>query len=146
MALTPPSCRVGASSGGWCGGQDHADPRSAGTGVLRECVPAECFCEIAHDGEGVQGFLTDRSGSDVLSALDATGLRRIAERTGGTYVEAGAAAGSLVKLHDERIVQMGRRVSDSEGRRRPTNRFQWPLLLAFGFWMLAFGLTDRRRA
>ncbi len=67
------------------------------------------------------GFLRDRSGEDVVSALDAAGLRAIADATGGTF---GAQVPEL---------SVTRRTGRSERRE---NRYQWPLAFALLLWLL----------
>jgi Ca-activated chloride channel homolog len=95
-------------------------------------------------GQG-EAFLRAGDGSDVVSALDATSLRRIAGATGGVYLDAQARARPLVTIYEQHILPMARKVlsSDEEGR---SNRFQWPLLAAFVLWMLHLCSTDRRRS
>ena len=90
------------------------------------------------------GFLRDRAGREVVSALDPATLRRIAEATGGDYV---AATGPrpLVQVYERRILPMAREAFEAEERRSKENRYQWPLLAAFLFWMVDLCLSDRRR-
>lgn len=79
--------------------------------------------KITTDG----GFLRDRSGQEVVSAMDAKGLRAIAEATGGTF-------GGTVP-----DISVTRRSSGSERRE---NRFQWPLAAAVLLWLV--DLSRRR--
>ena len=67
------------------------------------------------------GFLRDRTGEDVVSAMDATGLRAIAEATGGTF------GGKVPDL------SVTRRTGASDRRE---NRYQWFLAAAVLLWLL----------
>jgi len=84
-------------------------------------------------------FLRDRAGQDVVSALDPATLRRIAETTGGEF------ARSVTNVYERRIGPMARKSFEARERRERENRFQWPLLGAFFFWMLDLCLHDRKR-
>ena len=86
--------------------------------------------KITLDEDGREVFLQDRSGAEVVSALDADGLRKVAERTGGEFVRADAMALPLVELKRKRLDPMLERSYDAgeEVVRRP--RFQWVLLPA----------------
>ena len=96
--------------------------------------------KIPDDG----AFLRDRAGREVVSTLDPTTLRRIAEATGGDYVDA-AGPRPLVEIYERRILPMAREAFEADERRSKENRYQWPLLAAFLFWMVDLCLSDRRR-
>jgi Ca-activated chloride channel family protein len=95
-------------------------------------------------GEGGEAFLRDRSGADVVSKMDAATLRRIAEATGGNFVDAHARPSALPELYEERILPMARKSFETEERRAKENRFQWPLLAALSLWILILCLGDRK--
>ncbi len=101
--------------------------------------------KIALASERGRGFLTDRAGGEVVSAMDAASLRRLAEAANGTFVEAGAGEGALVSLYEDRVVAMARKSFAAEARHRRENRFQWPLLAAVLLLLVELGLPDRRR-
>lgn len=101
--------------------------------------------KIALAGEVGEAYLTDRQGGEVISALDATSLRRITNATGGAFVEAGATSNALVSLYDERILPLAKKAFEVESRRQRENRFQWPLAAALLCWLAALALPDRRR-
>ena len=101
--------------------------------------------KIPLETEGGTVFLRDRAGGDVVSAVDATGLRRLAERTGGAFVDATTTPGALVSLYEDHILPRAREATASEGRRKRENRFQGPLLLAIGLLLADLALADRRR-
>ena len=96
-------------------------------------------------GVGGETFLRDPSGADVVSRMDASTLRRIAEATGGAFADAHARADALLELYKERILPMARKSYERDERRAKENRFQWPLLAAFLLWILDLCLGDRRR-
>jgi len=99
---------------------------------------------VIESGHG-PAFLRDRSGSEVLSALDADGLLRIAAATGGEFVDGGAAGHALLELYDRRIAPKSSGAVDVGERRAPASRYQWPLLAALLLWIVELGLTDRGR-
>jgi Ca-activated chloride channel family protein len=101
--------------------------------------------KITLEEGGRQSFLRTDAGEEVVSALDASGLKRIAESTGGLYLDASNRESALVDLYQQRILPMARKAFEAEERSERQNRFQWPLLLAFLFWMLEFRLTERRK-
>jgi Ca-activated chloride channel family protein len=101
--------------------------------------------KIALPGEVGEAYLTDRQGGEVISALDATSLRRITDATGGAFVEAGTARNALVSLYDARILPLAKKAFEVESRRQRENRFQWPLAAALLCWLGALALPDRRR-
>ena len=101
--------------------------------------------KIAVRGKGGETFLRDRSGRDVVTVMDPAGLRRIAEATGGEFVDAGEGPGSLVGLYEDRILPMARKAFEDEERRERENRYQWPLVAAFLLWILELCVTERRR-
>lgn len=116
----------------------------AGLGSTRGSKIAVAAGGVATAGRGAESFLRDAAGADVISTMDPASLRRIAERTGGEFINAGRRAGALVDLYDDRIVPMARKAFAAEDREERQNRFQWPLLLALAFWLLELGIGDRR--
>ncbi len=90
------------------------------------------------------GFLRDAAGNDVISALDAEGLTRIAEAADGTFVRADDAS-TLVDLYDDRILPMARAALSRRESARKENGYQWPLAAAFLLWLVHVALGSRRR-
>ncbi|TAH34437.1 MAG: VWA domain-containing protein [Planctomycetota bacterium] len=117
-------------------------------GVVVHCVGfgSALGSKIALEGAAGGGFLRDRAGAEVVSALDRAGLRRIAETTGGEFLEAAGAPAPLLDLYERRVLPMARASFEAQQRRERENRFQWPLLGAFLLWILELCWTDRRRA
>ena len=98
---------------------------------------------VIDEGPG-ETFLRDRTGQEVVSTMDTAGLIRIAEATGGGFINARSAPQPLLELYQNHIRSMaGETVGDGEQSQRK-NWFQWPLLAAFLVWMMEFSTTDRR--
>ncbi len=134
-------------------GEDH---EQSGLSVARTCrergITVHCIgygstlgSKVALEGPGGEVFLRDRSGQEVVSALDLATLRAIAETTGGRFVQAGARPRALVELYRDHVRPAARKSSAAEPLRERENRFQWPLLAALVLWMLELCLTDRKR-
>ncbi|MHC4959567.1 MAG: vWA domain-containing protein, partial [Planctomycetota bacterium] len=85
------------------------------------------------------GFLKDRAGREVVSALDPATLRRLAEAAGGGFVDT-----DLVALYERRVRPAARKAFLSDEKRSRENRFQWPLLGAFLLWILDLCVGERR--
>jgi Ca-activated chloride channel homolog len=98
---------------------------------------------VVEDEQGRETFLRDRAGRDVVSAMDAAALRRIAETTGGTFVAAAGRAEALVPLYEQRILPTARRAFEDEERRERPQRFQTPLAAALLLWILDLWLARR---
>ncbi len=96
------------------------------------------------DGSG-ESFLRDASGGEVVSTLDAAALRRVAEATGGTYVDASAGEGALLDLYERRLVPAARAATHDDERRRRRSRAPWPLAAAFVAWLAALALGEQLR-
>ena len=94
---------------------------------------------------GTSGFLRDKQGRDVVSALDAPGLRAIADATGGTYVDARTEPDALERLYTERILPEARASIDTHADEEERFPYQPLLMAALLLWLLALGLGDRRR-
>jgi Ca-activated chloride channel family protein len=107
-------------------------------------APGGSKIPIRQDG-GAESFLRDRSGNEVVSALDVEGLRRIAAATGGDFVEAADEAKPLVALYERRILPMARQTLESRRGTERENLFQWPLLAAVLLWLAGLAWTERRR-
>ena len=136
-------------------GEDHeGDPvaaakEAAKAGVTIFCIgigtPEGELIPVT-DAEGHQAFLKDREGRTVKSRLDETILERLALATGGSYVRATATSFGLDLLYRERISRLEKQEAESTMRKRYTERFQWPLALAFLLLLVEPLVSDRRRA
>lgn len=93
---------------------------------------------------GREAFLRDRDGRDVVSALDAAALARLAEATGGSYADAASGHNVLVDLVRGRIEPRARAALAAADRNERADRFQWPLALALMLFALASRWSDAR--
>ncbi|MCA8979001.1 MAG: VWA domain-containing protein [Planctomycetes bacterium] len=91
-----------------------------------------------------RGFVRDETGSEVVSTLDGSTLRQIAEATGGDYLSISDAVLPLEELYEKRITKLDTRELWAGKLRVPHDRFQWPLVLALGCMLLESGLRERR--
>jgi Ca-activated chloride channel family protein len=116
-------------------------------GIVLHCVGfgSRLGAKIPIEGKRGEAFLRDRSGTEVVSALDPETLSRIAEATGGVFIEADSRPEPLVELYERRILPMARKAFEIEERRERENRYQWPLLAAFLCFVLELCVSDRRR-
>ena len=129
---------------------DGDDLAGRGLSVARTCEQRKITVHCAGFGTALGakipleegGFARDRAGIDVVVKLDPTRLKRIAETTGGEYLD--AAGDTLVDLYERRIEPMAGEAFEQELRRGHSNRFQWPLLLAFMLWFAFLCVGDRR--
>lgn len=94
------------------------------------------------DGEQ---FLTDDQGQEVVSSLDASGLKQMAEMTGGAFVHGSLVQDPLQTLYRNRILPLSRFTEMETALSQRRSRFQWPLLFALGLWLLEWWLADRSR-
>ncbi len=99
--------------------------------------------KIALASDGGEVFLRDRSGIEVVTHLDDASLRAIAEETGGSYSDLSQTSRPLVELYETRILPMAGKVGRGD-RSVSSNHFQWPLLLAFLFFLGEFSISERR--
>jgi Ca-activated chloride channel family protein len=135
-------------------GEDLAGGGRRAAGRCRERgVPVHCVgfgsplgSKIALAGDEGESYLKDRAGREVVSALDAPGLRAIAAATGGEVVDGGARPLSLVELYERHVLPRARRTTGAGPGRERQNRYQWPLLAALLLWLVELGLGDRRLA
>ncbi len=96
-------------------------------------------------GTGAGQSVRDAAGREVVSALDAAGLTRIADATGGSFVSARSSAQPLVELYERSVLPAARAGHVGAQTGGKEDRYQWPLLLAFLFFMLDLWLVDRTR-
>ncbi len=101
--------------------------------------------KIPTTGTDGDAFLRDRSGAEVVSAMNPANLARIAETTGGAFVDAGKKDDALLHLYETRIRATARAAFEVRAGRGKKNRFQWPLLAALLCWMIELSLREQRR-
>ena len=84
--------------------------------------------KITIEENGKQSFLRDKQGEEVVSRLDAGGLRAVAEASGGEFVRADAMPLPLRELYRKRLLPMQKRAFDSGEDKVRIPRYQWLLL------------------
>ena len=87
------------------------------------------------DGSGA--FMKDERGAVVLSKLNPSTLRELAEKTNGAYVDASSWV-DLTQLIKTTVEQGKRGEFKSTNQVRLAERFQWPLAAALAFLLLSF--------
>jgi Ca-activated chloride channel family protein len=80
--------------------------------------------------EGTEGFLRDRGGQEVVSALQDESLRHIASLTQGAYLSTAESPTPLEDLYRARLSRLDGRASQGGVQRVPHDRYQLPLALA----------------
>jgi Ca-activated chloride channel family protein len=129
------------------GGGRAAAERARGRGLRVHCIglgSALGSKVTIRDADGVETFLRDRGGSEVVSRLDAAGLRALAEAGGGLYVDGGSQR-PLVEVYERGVVpELGTAAAGGDGAGR-ANRFQLPLGLGIAALLLELLLPQRRR-
>ena len=134
-------------------GEDHgqqglqAARRLAEQGLTLHCVGigSQLGSKIRVRDRGRETFLRGPSGEEVLSYMDAQGLRAMAQATGGIFVDASQVQNPLIHIYEKAIRNMTSRVTEGDAQLARKNQFQWPLLLAFCFLFLELIRNDRRR-
>ncbi len=101
--------------------------------------------KIAIEAAGGEAFLRGPDGAEVVSSLDAAGLRAVAEATGGLYLDAGDERQPLQALYERALRPLAASAPAAEQEREPVERYQWPLLAAFLLWILELAWTGRSR-
>lgn len=92
--------------------------------------------ELDNRGEPIPGqFIMDDEGQVVRSRLDPKALQTLASG-GGVYVHLGGQS-SLNRVVEQIQREIATSRAESESRRRPKERFMWPLSAAIGFLLLA---------
>ena len=94
-------------------------------------------------GESPGQWIVDENGQEVISKMDAQGMRALAQSSGGEFLPADAIALPLVKLYQQRIRPMEQKRFESLKRRRRKSSFQAFLLP--GLLCLLFAFVDRAR-
>ncbi len=88
-------------------------------------------------------FVRDQAGQEVISRLDAQGLRQICGATGGSYLAGNDVSLPLVELFEKRMRPMQKRSFEQQERRLRQARFQWLLIPGFCLLLLAWLLRER---
>lgn len=99
---------------------------------------------ITVDGAGGQNFLRDASGAEVVSVRDTASLRRIAQRSGGSYRDAGPDGAAVQELHAEVLQPASRARFAGELAVRPSRVALALLWLAAALWILGCAGSEAR--
>ena len=111
---------------------------TVGVGTLTgELIPYE-------DEEKHAGFLKDRQGQVVKSALNEPVLEKLAMSTGGTYVRSAPGDFGLDRIFDQGIAELKRDELESKVAKTYEERFTWFLGAALLLLALEGCLTDRK--
>ena len=102
---------------------------------------------LPDEGEGHAGFLKDRSGNVVKSALREDTLRKLALETGGVYVRSAPGDFGLDRIYDQSIARLKRDEQTSRMAKIYEDRAGWFLGAALALLALeaALGRRERRR-
>ena len=135
-------------------GEDHLGRpvevarEAAGKGVIIHAVgigsmqgtPIPVF-----DSEGrAQGFKKNRAGEVVMTRLDESTLRKLAEETGGTYHRASPGESELEGIYGE-VAAMDKKQLASIQVAQYEERFQIPVLLGLALLLADVLVAERRR-
>ncbi len=92
------------------------------------------------------GYLKDKKGQTVMTRLNEPMLRSIAEKSNGKYID-GLTEPDLGLSYVESLVgQLEKQELQARVQTFYVDRFFWPLLLAFLFWLLSSGLSPGGRS
>lgn len=98
------------------------------------------------EGAGEGAFVKDERGQDVITKLDAEGLRDVAQACAGSFLLAEAVPLPVVEIFEKRVRPMAQRQFEAQDRRRPRSRFQIFLIPGIVLLLLALFLVDRARS
>jgi Ca-activated chloride channel family protein len=96
--------------------------------------------------DGREGFLTDASGQEVVSALHGDSLAELAAVTGGEYLSSAQSVTPLEELYEKRVTRLEGVELGSGEEWVPHDRYQWALALAAACMLGELGLRERARA
>ena len=99
----------------------------------------------ATDEGSATGFLKDREGNVVKTAMQEDVLERLAVGTGGTYVRSAPGDFGLDRVYDQGIAKLKRDERESRMVREYEDRFAWVLGVALGLLLAESLLAERAR-
>ena len=100
---------------------------------------------IPVSAENGGGFVKDDAGQFVKSRLDESGLKAIADATGGRYAPLGAQGEGLETIYKEALAPLAKHDLASRQQKIYTERYQWPLAMALGLLLASLLVGTRRR-
>jgi len=106
--------------------------------VAGELVPVK-------DASGKISFLKDSKGNIVKTKLVEAVLRKISTATGGLYVKATGAEFGLDFIYEQKLAKFEKKELKSRMEKRYTERFQFPLVVAFLILLLEPFICERKR-
>ena len=119
--------------------------QAAGIGIFVVGVGTEAGGKIPILGaDGKSQFLRGPDGQEVVSKLDRTSLRRLAETSGGAFLTTSDSATPLEELYTKRINLLAGRTEQGGEEKVPSDRYQWALLPGLLALLVAYGLSERR--
>ncbi|MCE0523025.1 MAG: VWA domain-containing protein [Methylacidiphilales bacterium] len=95
------------------------------------------------DDSGAVMYHQDANGQDVVSKLDESTLRQIADLTGGAYAPLGQRGEGLDEIYSRYIEPLPKQNLEQRREKIPIEQFEWPLGLAILFLMLEFLINER---
>jgi Ca-activated chloride channel family protein len=95
--------------------------------------------------DGSVDYVRDHNGNPVLSRLDETTLRLIAEASGGIYQRFTPGVDALEEITHQARALLGEGNAGSFVQEVPIERFYWPLWLAMLCIIVEWSLSNRRR-
>ncbi len=94
--------------------------------------------------DGSEGFLTSKSGKEIVTRMDPDTLTTLAESTGGLFLTTSSSPTPLEDLYEASISRLDRRELSGGFQRVPHDRFQWTLALALACLLGEAGLREKR--
>ncbi|MGI8481835.1 MAG: vWA domain-containing protein, partial [Chthoniobacterales bacterium] len=108
-------------------------------------TPEGSLIPIIGEGGGT-AFVKDSKGQVVKSKLDEKRLREAAEATGGFYLHLEDGPRTMKKLFADGLGKMQAGDIDARLSRRPIERYQWPLGIAFLALIGSLLVSERKRS
>ncbi|RME72839.1 MAG: VWA domain-containing protein, partial [Planctomycetota bacterium] len=97
------------------------------------------------DEHGRVHTLRDENAEVVVSRLDEKTLREIARITGGLYRPLGTRGDGLLQIYEQVLRKVPEREGEVRSRRKPIERYGWPLGAALVLLGLEWAIGERRR-
>jgi Ca-activated chloride channel family protein len=135
-------------------GEDHeGNPLSLLDDLKKKNIKVYCIGVGTLDGDlipgeaesGQTGFLKDRAGQVVKSALHEDVLQKLSIGTGGAYVRSAPGDLGLERVFKESITNLKRDERESRMAKMYEERFMWVLGLALGLLVLESFISDKAK-
>jgi len=99
---------------------------------------------IPYYQNGKQHFMKDEDGTFVTSRLDETGLRDIADITGGLYAPLGNRGQGLETIYAEKLALIPKEDLLEKRQKVPVEKFPWAIAAAFLFLLCEYTIGERK--